>query len=97
MFFRYAPESLCDGKFSSRSDVWSYGITMFEMFSYGEDPVLPSMATGSSLSTSGLNNSTSHLLGKVDATCSEPPQHTMYKILKSGERLVRHARYIFLI
>ncbi|XP_031329480.1 tyrosine-protein kinase hopscotch [Photinus pyralis] len=36
----YAPESLRDGKFSTRSDVWSYGVTMCEMFAYGEEPKL---------------------------------------------------------
>ncbi|XP_060536177.1 uncharacterized protein LOC132708084 [Cylas formicarius] len=39
----YAPESLRDGKFSVRSDVWSFGVTMCEMFNYGEEPQLPNI------------------------------------------------------
>lgn len=34
----YAPECINFRKFSSKSDVWSFGITMWEAFSYGGKP-----------------------------------------------------------
>ncbi|CAK8676993.1 unnamed protein product [Clavelina lepadiformis] len=33
-----APEALKDGKFSNKSDAWSYGITLWEMWSFGRVP-----------------------------------------------------------
>lgn len=34
----YAPETLRTQKYSFHSDVWSYGVTLYEMFEFGETP-----------------------------------------------------------
>lgn len=34
----YAPESYNYGTFSHKSDVWSFGVTIWEMYSFGDIP-----------------------------------------------------------
>ena len=38
MFFRCAPECINFLRFTSQSDVWAFGVTLWEMFSYGFQP-----------------------------------------------------------
>lgn len=68
----YAPECLNYHKFSSKSDVWSFGITMWEAFSYGGKPYKKMKGVEvTSFIESG---------GRMDcpAACPEP----MYKLMK---------------
>ncbi|XP_061458224.1 tyrosine-protein kinase JAK3 [Rhineura floridana] len=40
--FWYAPESLADNVFSQESDVWSFGVVLYELFTYGSKSCSPS-------------------------------------------------------
>ena len=33
-----APESIMHGKFTTESDIWSFGIVIWEIFSFGKQP-----------------------------------------------------------
>uniref|UniRef100_A0A8D0AQ50 Tyrosine-protein kinase n=1 Tax=Sander lucioperca TaxID=283035 RepID=A0A8D0AQ50_SANLU len=39
--FWYAPESLTESKFSVGSDVWSFGVVLYELFTYGDKNCSP--------------------------------------------------------
>jgi serine/threonine protein kinase len=45
----YAPESIKYGTFSHKSDVWSFGVTLWEMYSFGKEPQYVTAADDSCL------------------------------------------------
>lgn len=50
LFFRYAPECLTHCKFYLASDVWSFGVTMYELITYCDSTKSPMTVSFSSLS-----------------------------------------------
>ena len=94
----YAPESLSDGKFSSRSDVWSFGVTMYETFGLGEDPKLPGVGADSN-NSNGVSEeeSSAELLAAIQRGTRLPcpptcPEAVYLKLMYPCWHLQSHQR-----
>ncbi|XP_015172173.1 PREDICTED: tyrosine-protein kinase hopscotch isoform X1 [Polistes dominula] len=98
----YAPESLRDGKFSARSDVWSFGVTMYEIFGLGEDPKLPAIGLDTSANEINgiktvLEDGAAELLAALERGSRLPcppncPQHIYVKLIYPCWNLQSHKR-----
>ena len=67
-----APEVLSEKRFSIKSDVWSFGVVLFEIFSFGSIPY-PNMR---------IDQVRSNVLGKVKMAKPEDCQEDVYQIMK---------------
>lgn len=88
---RCAPESLKTRTFSHASDTWMFGVTLWEMFTYGQEPWI-----GLNGSQVGVQHGPAPscltllvLRGIWDALTAHPVQQILHKIDKEGERLPR--------
>ena len=82
---RTAPEAFLHGQFTIKSDVWSYGIVLYEIITYGQLPYL------------GMSNG--QVMQKLQEgyrmPCPENCQEKLYEIMLSCWKEVRESRPTF--
>lgn len=87
-----APEAIAYRKFTSASDVWSYGIVMWEVMSFGERPYWDMSNQDVSVYSSGL----SYIPSRDQNSSSIPRSPACYQPIASSSALevTRGSRYM---